>query len=105
MDTTSVIVTAVLVLALVVLAVLFRKGKIRAGLKGPGGTGLEFEGENPAMRAARTGEDDPGKSADSAVAGTEGATERRTEASGAGSVAIGGSANQAKINTKVEREK
>lgn len=95
MDTTTVIVIAILMLV-VVLAFLYR-GRIRFALKALGiSAEIEGEGRKPETGAATTGDDAPDQRTASST--------KATEASGPGSVAIGGSANQAKISTKVERE-
>lgn len=61
-------------------------------MKGPLGTGLDFEGQTGG--AARTGEDDAGKSKREAAADN-----RHTAAGGERRVAICGSADRATITT------
>jgi hypothetical protein len=87
MDTTAIVILVVLALVIVILAFRYRD-RIKFGLKGPLGTGLDFEGQNPATDAARTGAGEPDRSAASPVERS-----RTTTASGQRSVAVGGKAS------------
>ncbi len=87
MDTTAIVVLTIFAVVIVILAFRFRD-RIRFGLKGPLGTSLDFEGQNPAHDATGTGTGEPGKSA-----GSPAEASRTTTASGERSVAVGGSAS------------
>jgi hypothetical protein len=58
MDTTAIVVLTIFAVVIVILAFRFRD-RIRFGLKGPLGTNLDLEPQNPATDAARTGKGDP----------------------------------------------
>jgi hypothetical protein len=79
-------IVVLLVVAILVIAFVYRQGGFKAGLKGRGGP----KAEAPTPAAPAPGPAPP----PSPTAGTH--------ASGAGSVAIGGSADEAKISTKVQ---
>jgi hypothetical protein len=95
MDTTAIAILVVLAVVIIILAFAFRD-RIKFGLKGPLGTGLDFEGQNRATRAAHEGEREPGKSVGSP------AEAARTTTASAGGVAIGGGADKARISTHVQ---
>ena len=94
MDTTAIAILVVLGILIIILAFAFRD-RIKFGLKGPLGTGLDFEGRNRAAGAAREGE--PGKKGESP------AEAPRTTTASAGGVAIGGRADKARISTHVQQ--
>lgn len=87
MDTTAIVILVVLAVVIVILAFRYRD-RIKFGLKGPLGTGLDFEGQNPATDAARTGAGEPTKSA-----ATPPERSTTTTASGERSVAVRGNAS------------
>ncbi len=96
MDTSGIVVIAVLVVAILVVAFLYRRGSFKAGLEALGFK-MNVEGRGgPEAEAGKPAA--PAPSAATTAAPTGG-----THASGPGSVAISGSADQAKISTKVER--
>jgi hypothetical protein len=96
MDTTAIAILVVLAVVIIILAFRYRD-RIRFGLKGPLGTGLDFEGRDRAAGGARAGESDPGESAESP------AEAPRTTTASAGGVAIGGRADKARISTHVQQ--
>jgi len=86
MDTTAIVVVVILAVVIIILAFRY-KDRIRFGLKGPLGTGLDFEGQNPRAEATQTATSEAGKSAMNPARGTGAAM-----ASGERSVAFGGDA-------------